>query len=70
MIQNLGGLNSWIGGKKDGSDWTWSDDTAWDYNHFEGSSANIGECAVMRKDKWVSIPCGVPRKYVCYKDGK
>jgi len=59
----------WIGGKRDGKDWAWGDESPWNYaNWADGEPNGDGICVELGDDgSFNDVPCNILRRFVCKK---
>jgi len=58
----------WIGGKKVGSQWTWSDGTPWSLGNVRTAPSPVGgDCSVTFAGRASGFDCNMERLYICKK---
>jgi len=56
----------WIGGKKVGSQWTWSDGTPWSLGNVRTAPSPVGgDCSVTFAGRASGFDCNMERLYIC-----
>jgi len=59
----------WIGGKKVGSQWTWSDGTPWSLGNVRTAPSPVGgDCSVTFAGRASGFDCNMERLYICKVD--
>ena len=64
VVREMAGGNvTWLGGRKELGEWTWSDNETWGYESWNESSN--GHCAQSTKGKWHATSCKNIYQFIC-----
>ena len=68
MVTDMAGNKYiWLGGKRDDKDWSWSDDSAWEYTRWGQNVNDMADCVRFITGEWYKYECSRTSAFVCQK---
>ena len=55
----------WLGGRSMLGEWTWTDNSLWQYTNFKRGD---GSCALMHAGTWSKAPCSMKLPFICQRN--